>query len=1371
MKNKKSTYVAPFISVSSKGQLKDYFNTTQDSAALYFDKTYQWQDLLKTQRTFILGEPGYGKSRLELELYDAFIQEGKACCWLELKHTKGQLLNTLQQYLRTERDERRSIRATATFQLSDSASNVLFLDALDEVHTGYIPPLIDDVEYLAKTYPKLVIFISCRSHHLNRHQSDVYHLNFSCVKLRSFTPWQTAEFLQLNCPSLQSLNHDELLDKLEQTNVYSFSPFANGAQSTLATPRYLEVLAELITTSSLEEVLKLRRAKLFDQIVIKRLKKEAAKHRGGVEQRGLGNKIYYVKQYLERLALVMEMQRVNVVSKDDLVTFNLDTQMNIDQQVALETLFDGTILKDNIDTLEFDNTEFQEYLAAKAMSRLGRPEQLVFDLAIEQRLKKMYPSWVNVVGYLIEIEPTLLSTLIDYARRTEHPEIFALIRFHQTTEATQEVDLNLFSVIFSYYAAHSAYLPVKFEQQLYRFYQQEHHYPLLQSTYRTKHDNDNPLINVIRLLILLLKNNHLSDEEKAEWREELFTVLTDPERNEYIKDEVVKALAQIVNIEDLEPHKALWKQYGKLFRNTWVEAYISIDPNHPKSIEGIVELIARNEFGINTNKIDLISSKAGFLHFFTLVLESKKNVRRGRNYVEAINKNISIYGEETKLFFENLGKIWDSELETLVIRFLLKSIKRYYSKKSEFFDRLWRKFIDVNPQAVFTLLEYLANRDESRAIDIGITDQLGLMIQPQQFAEFHQRAVKLGFSKQSLWYILRFSKQEELRALEREYYPDEYKKAEEDTKKRLHSNSNKKAGAEARQRKDYEIFIEHLNKKSPYIFQHYAHKGEQYEQLMSKSQKKRLVNFSLVFIEKYDPQKSKTKVAGSSTTTYGAVNWMLVALKIAITANQDLQKYRQKLLFSLPFAWQTELIFKAVPNITTSEFDELISWIESRTDDLHISGLRNILELIKTHHITAASDFLMNTVNDSQLNHFRRNTALEILHTWNKEPVSFYQTVFDNNITDIPEEQECKDNGQWSNNYSVALFANEILIQKEVATAIDWRMEQVKAVRYKVRRNFSGCRKGLKEEDLFMPLKYVRDIRFKDKMLEYLEYSFIALVEDEEHFTYVQRQYWDVVINYFCQLKTYKNKLVGFLAEIKKVVKSYAHVRDSYSFSFQLRKVEDEYLSYLSEPEKIAPCIKQYNLYKSKQYLDIVYPRELFELIKDVINQEFRQWVDQGFYSFVGYLQTTANKKVEREMLIQKHLTDKLENLLLKRGLRRSDVREIYPCFYREVEKLDGDKADLIITYGGVGAILIEIKRAGNADLSPKNLSKYREEKLLPYLHQTACDFGIFLIFRDHEKEPVDFEKKIQQVKVVYEDLEEIEVIGIDCVKGGKSSD
>lgn len=196
----------------------------------------------------------------------------------------------------------------------------------------------------------------------------------------------------------------------------------------------------------------------------------------------------------------------------------------------------------------------------------------------------------------------------------------------------------------------------------------------------------------------------------------------------------------------------------------------------------------------------------------------------------------------------------------------------------------------------------------------------------------------------------------------------------------------------------------------------------------------------------------------------------------------------------------------------------------------------------------------------------------------------------------------------------------------------------------------------------------------------------------------------------------------------------------------------------------MGKCGRLFNSLKSKRYIDIAYDIELFKIIVDVINNELRQWINEGFYGVIKDLKSSTGGAIGREKLMQKTIVTQLEIFLLRRGLRPSDIKEVPFRFYREVEKLDGEKTDIIITYGAIGAVMIELKRASNSELSRGELEKYRDDKFIPYMRQSSCNYGIFLILRTDDKKSKRFNQKINSVKEIYKSSTNIEVIGIDCV-------
>lgn len=74
-------------------------------------------------------------------------------------------------------------------------------------------------------------------------------------------------------------------------------------------------------------------------------------------------------------------------------------------------MFNDALLKANDQTIEFDNTEFQEYLAALEVSKLTDASRSLFKLAIDPVLKEIYPSWFNALTFFVDLNPIFFTNI------------------------------------------------------------------------------------------------------------------------------------------------------------------------------------------------------------------------------------------------------------------------------------------------------------------------------------------------------------------------------------------------------------------------------------------------------------------------------------------------------------------------------------------------------------------------------------------------------------------------------------------------------------------------------------------------------------------------------------------------------------------------------------------------------------------------------------------------------------------------------------------------------------------------------------------------------------------------------------------------
>ena len=1340
-------YILPNLYSNKTSKLNKYVESLEKKENSFFNQILEFEELLKTKRVFVMGEPGYGKSRLSKQLIKKFEEKKCKCCFIDLKDTKG---NFLETYIDNKKGQNNNdFYKTKNFTLKNLKKRVLFFDALDEVQADTIPSLIEEIDSIIKKYPLIKIFLSCRTHHVSRYKNQLSKLDFDCIEIQSFSIFQSIEFLKKKCRELKNKTNEEILQQLNSTNLYKFSFLNNSSNNTIKTPRYLEVLSKLINIKGFENVINLNRGELFDLFIIERLKEES-------KNKKYKQKIPYIKQCLERLALIMEIQRVNQISKDDFVTFLLDTNLNLDNQMLLEVFFDGTILKDNEDKIEFDNTEFQEYLAAKALTRIGRLEQIIFDLTIEQKLQDVFPSWINTLTYLFELNPEVLLPIIIFACRTENQHLFELIKYPKAShfQENKEESDEIFLRIFSYYQNRKKIIPYQFEFSLSDFYEHSKHYPLLLSSSKKGKSLANYISQTNSVLIVkeLLDRGIFNDDEKNKWKKTLLSFAKNSSNHgDALQIASIKALGLISSIEEIAPILKFKDSPNKSLRDVILRSLSNIDRNHPTTIDLIILNMAKEGF-FSIYELGNITKASGFEYFLSKVLD--RDVKVGtQSLLEMLNESSFSYSYG-KQFFQTLETVWNKKLEQLVIKVLIESCRSHGNYGSFFFDELAKILRTKNPNSSIEILKEVIGTNFFEEESYWVGELIGRVVTPSILDEIFQICRDGSLEEAYQIWILRSSPYKEISSKIKKYFPKFHKKSQKQTKNREQSKKLKDLKIDAKIIDNYNQFTICLNEGHAHLMVDYPRYDESLKSLLKPSQKKKLKKLIESMLEKYDPKDGKIESTGEHRYSDTLFSFYENTVILAKEFKVDLSPFRDKILKLVPTVNDLSLILESVNNPTKNEIQQFFKWFNQDRDDvLHFHRIYNLIDFCKKNDFKEATDYLTAIVIDEKLDSRHRIHALEVLFSWNVREQKYFINLFN----------KYSKRKKWSENYLVAVTINNMLLKARNEEALDWRIAEVLKMKYEIRRSYSGIRGVGKMEDFGLPLRYVLDINYKGKFLDLLEESFKCLKSKKDYYRYVENEIWKPTIEYFKNLKNHKNRLKDFLEELTVLTKKFDHISDVRSFFYYIRELKKYYMTFLGKPIPISSSIRKYQQIKSIQYLDIVYPDELYKLIQEVINLDLRQWVNQGYYGFIGDLKNSKNKKVERERIIQKTIVTQLENFLLKRGLRNSDIMPMSPNFYREIEKLDGDKVDLVISYGAIGSVMVEIKRASNSDLTPRNREKYKSEKFLPYMNEVNCDFGIFLIFRDNKK-PKDFPYQLNKIREVYKDHRNIIVIGLDCL-------
>ncbi len=148
-------------------------------------------------------------------------------------------------------------------------------------------------------------------------------------------------------------------------------------------PRYLTFLLEYIKQKG--ECLNI--GELFEYMIVCSIKAAIEAHKGIQNTESIR---ILLQRLLEKMAFVMEISRKDQISKDELYTILDEIKGNMTQMFIANfdlLYFESRILKDTDGTLQFENTELQEYLAAKELCRQDNIESVLYDVAVHKELK------------------------------------------------------------------------------------------------------------------------------------------------------------------------------------------------------------------------------------------------------------------------------------------------------------------------------------------------------------------------------------------------------------------------------------------------------------------------------------------------------------------------------------------------------------------------------------------------------------------------------------------------------------------------------------------------------------------------------------------------------------------------------------------------------------------------------------------------------------------------------------------------------------------------------------------------------------------------------------------------------------------------
>lgn len=548
---------------------------------------------------------------------------------------------------------------------------LLIIDGLDEVKSADFLTAIKNILFYIEHNLEVNILISCRTNFFDLPVAD------SKDSLdNKFVPFFLDEV------SLYSLETREFIKRKFNIDPINFiNEIEEKKYMDLATnPFYLIQMLQVYSGSG---KLDNNRGSLFEQFVTSNIKFDENKFKLTVQE--LKHKKGSILKLLERIALGMEILGKNIINSDELFCL-------INQNTEFDLLIHTLLFKKQEgedENWQFDHRLIQEYLAARALS-LQSEETIIKFIAFEPEFKKIIPSWLNTLTFLISIlnkEDSKLNSLIDWIIKNEK-EVLVKIEREKIGENIRNI---IFQGIFNYYKNYDVWISSnKFSyKELAFFGQSAENITFLLKELQENNDKPTTLINAISIIGYF---EYVKPEVQVSVKTVLLKLIEDNINSSEIVSTSIRALTKgqiydtyliqklILLLENEKNQEVRSAMYSLLIKSDSVTQHLDY------VLEGYSIMISKevenNSYGSNYQLFECIKNEKSALGI-KKILDFIQNYERfdysndSEEILRSILKNAEIaYLEDTtiyeavfKLMVHNIKKLYNEKVDKFITFF------------------------------------------------------------------------------------------------------------------------------------------------------------------------------------------------------------------------------------------------------------------------------------------------------------------------------------------------------------------------------------------------------------------------------------------------------------------------------------------------------------------------------------------------------------------------------------------------------------------------------------------------------------------------------------------------------------------------------
>lgn len=1261
-------------------------------------KNLSIEDLLKEKFACIVGEPGIGKSRL-------------------LKEAKNLISDNQYFY------------CTASEFITESVTkNIKYciIDALDEVDGNLFYRTLQLIKQYHDNNSEVNVLFTCRKHYIA-----------SYVKyFELFNDLTFAELCRLSKNDMK-----EAIKGCSQPIIDNVNK-SSKLQELLTIPRYLTFLLECEKQKG--SILNI--GELFEFIIDNSIKTaiESYKRINYTESLRI-----LVKRVLEKIAFVMEISRKDQISKDELYTILDEVKGNMTQMFISNVdllFFENRILKDTNGILQFENTELQEYLAAKELCRQDNIESVLYDIAVHKELKHIYPNWYDVIPHISYNEdkiPTFINIvklILSYESIIESETIESLVKYIDTSILEYNQKEELFLIILEHYLRFPRY--IIWRSQVFQ---------LMQDCYTSNCShrlimpfeilNKIQIANVCTIIDEIAEKCELDNKLYNCWLDAANNLIQDNDgENKLLALRFYKALKNEEKLISLsEKYSDFSKKVKEMYCEVtgyrrltdsrvvdcWLDGCYEGNPYAINAVLCITNpstiLYAYNKI-IENNKLHEFFNPTGILHvFYELHLQQQFDIIwDGDNEGRQLMINII-----ASYIDNNLHTNYDT-ICPIVKRILLE--KNYGCEFIKYFDKEWR-------------LKNIFNQFDEKLIDAELLHILEEELLESDVEEWRIDDILKYFTNK----IRKDKIKKDTISDYIERYAETFKKWDKDSEIKANSKF---------ENPDY---IETYNK----LYDNTIPMKTKYEIAY-------MLSYEIEFIERQDPQPlvnvislffteidlDNLTIEKTGNNSYNTSRDLIkipcfIKLLIHLGRIELLIQNRILLAKTLPIVYiNANFDIKEILNayktiigtLSEQDKDELAKWWKSRLDDYINVSSDSIFTCIEEYGIDAFAykleeyidDYITHQDLDNRLN---ASKSLELISkgycNWNIEK---YRDLF-NALKDDSIE-------------GVKIECNAIMIEKyQDIEAIQWRIDYFKKNVVKSIENNSKIRSiSIEESEITSSNPYMfrcfMNIKGNEKLNELLYDLFDFALELSIKNDTLQYSIYllDQIYHFFINTDN-----IHFLLELRKKVENFNATNVNYSVNNIMNNAETVYLQ--KDKSSINKSIKLYNKCIKESHLEIRNDGDLRRYFSRIQYEVQKEIQDQGIYALV-------RQETLCEDFIQRELKNTIINKCCQMGLETVQVD-------REVTLQDNKRTDLLVRYGMCNPIMIELKLLNNNEIQNDKERQEYKHKFIQYTRATNACLSVFWVFNVH-KDNSNVEN-FNKLEIEYKDLNNTSVILTDC--------